>query len=223
MNDKLLKQFTVAKYLGIFIDDKLSWAHHVQCLCKKNSQKTGIFYKSRNYLSKKSLVSLNYSFIYPHLLYGILTWGSACKSIIKTLQVIQNKMLRIISNVTYKSAVTNNSSFYSLNILKIRDIYKLELATCMYKYHSQMLPNTFEKYFNSTATTHCYETRNAYKKNYVLPQIRTNQSKNSLQFAGVQVWNSIQPEWKNISFSCFKRKIKQMLITKFSPNNTNNC
>ena len=84
-----------------------------------------------------------------------------------------------------------------------------------------MLPNTFEKYFNSTATTHCYETRNAFKKNHFLPQIRTNQGKNSLQFADVQIWNSIQLEWKNLSFSCFKRKIKQMLITKYSPNNTN--
>ena len=54
--------------------------------------------------------------------------------------------------MTYKSAVTNNFLFHSLNIHKIRDIYKLELAKFMYKYHSQMLPNTSEKYFNSTAT-----------------------------------------------------------------------
>ena len=120
---------------------------------KKNSQKTGIFYKIRNYLSKKSLVSLYYSFVYPHLLYGILTWGSACKSIIKTLQVIGNKILRIISKVTHESAVKNDFLFHSLNILKIRDIYKLELAKFMYKYHSQMLPNTFEKCLNSIATT----------------------------------------------------------------------
>ena len=64
MNDKPLKQSTVAKYLGIFIDDKLSWAHHVQCLCEKISQKTEIFYKIRIYRSKKSLVSLYYSFIF---------------------------------------------------------------------------------------------------------------------------------------------------------------
>ena len=95
MNNKPPKQSTVAKYLGVFIDDKLSWAHHVQCLCKKISQKIRIFNKIRNYLSKKSLISLYYSFIYPHLLYGILTWGSACKSIIKRLQVIQNKIIKI--------------------------------------------------------------------------------------------------------------------------------
>ena len=159
-------------------------------------------------------------FIYPHLLYGILTWRSACKSIIKTLQVIQNKILRIISKVTYKSAVTI--------LYFIRGIFsKLEISIswnwpnlCISI--SQMLPNTFEKYFNSTATTHCYETRNTFKKKYFLPQIRTNKGKNSLQFDGVQIWNSIQPEWKNLSFSCFKREIKRILITKYSPNDTNN-
>ena len=112
-------------------------------------------------------------FYLPAFISDILTWGSACESITKTLQVIQNKIFRIISKVTYKSAVTNNSLFHSQNILKIRDIYNLELAKLMYKYHIQMLPITFEKYFNSTAATHCYETRNAFKKNYFLPQIRT--------------------------------------------------
>ena len=107
-----------------------------------------------------------------------------------------NKILRIISKVTYKSAVTN---IPSLSILKIRDIFKLELAEFMYKYHSQTLSNTFEKYFNSSATTHSHETGNAFEKNYFLPQIctnkntyiRTNKGKNSLQFAGVQIWNSL--------------------------------
>ena len=56
-------------------------------------------------------------------------------------------------------------------------------------------------------------------KNYFLPQIRTNKGKNNLQFAGVQIWNCIQPEWKNLSFSCFKREIKQMLSSKYSQHN----
>ena len=59
MNDKPLTQSTVAKCLGIFIDDKLSWANHVQCLCKKTFPKDRNFLQNSEvlYLSKNSLVS----------------------------------------------------------------------------------------------------------------------------------------------------------------------
>ena len=69
---KCVLQSTVAKYLGIFFDDKLSWAHHVLCFYAKRFPKRQVFSTKFGitFKSKKLPVSLYYSFIYPHLLYG---------------------------------------------------------------------------------------------------------------------------------------------------------
>ena len=44
-----------------------------------------------------------------HILYGILVWGSTNHSILQPLQVLENKVLRIICNVSKNEHVKNNS------------------------------------------------------------------------------------------------------------------
>ena len=73
-HDEQLKQKEYAKYLGIFIDNKLSW--------KKNMSKLLIL-KQRNShnmqnaicLQEKQLRNMYNAFIKPCLEYGSLTWG----------------------------------------------------------------------------------------------------------------------------------------------------
>ena len=43
--DKEIKRVYSTKFLGVFIDDKLSWNHHVDYLCKTISKNIGILYK----------------------------------------------------------------------------------------------------------------------------------------------------------------------------------
>jgi len=39
------------KYLGVLIDDSISWKHHVAYICSRIARNTGIFYKLRHYMS----------------------------------------------------------------------------------------------------------------------------------------------------------------------------
>ena len=40
------------KFLGVFIDENLSWKQHIEILSSKISKSIGILYKSRDVLSK---------------------------------------------------------------------------------------------------------------------------------------------------------------------------
>ena len=42
---------SITKFLGIFIDENLTWKYHIEHLCNKVSKRIGIMYKSRNILS----------------------------------------------------------------------------------------------------------------------------------------------------------------------------
>ena len=51
------------KYLGVIIDHKLNWCEHITHVKNKVSKGIGILYKARQFLDKKSLHNLYYSFI----------------------------------------------------------------------------------------------------------------------------------------------------------------
>ena len=51
IGNNLLTRVKHIKFLGINIDDRLTWKPHLNQLCNKISQMTGIFYKNRNNLT----------------------------------------------------------------------------------------------------------------------------------------------------------------------------
>ena len=84
------------KYLGVMIDESLSWKHHISFVCSRISRNTGIISKLRYYLSIKQLRQIYYNLIYPYISYGILAWGSVYKTHIRKIQVKQNHIVRLI-------------------------------------------------------------------------------------------------------------------------------
>ena len=89
----------------------------------------------------KELIKIYYAFFYPHISYGILGWGSVNKTILKTIQILQNKALRIINKVSWNDYVANNTLFVQHHLLKIKD--NLELAKFMYMSSQKTLPEVF--------------------------------------------------------------------------------
>ena len=74
------------KYLGILIDNKLSWNCHIKHVNLKISKGIGIVTKLRRYLSKGVLKTLFYTFVQPHIDYELLVWGSATPSNLKPIK-----------------------------------------------------------------------------------------------------------------------------------------
>ena len=52
------------KYLGVIIDDTISWVHHITHVNNKISKGIGIMSKASKYLKRKSPLALYYSYIY---------------------------------------------------------------------------------------------------------------------------------------------------------------
>ena len=63
------------KFLGIQIDNKLSWNDHVNYISKKVSRNVGVL-NILNFLPKDILLSLYYTLIYPFIIYCIVIWAA---------------------------------------------------------------------------------------------------------------------------------------------------
>ena len=120
-------------------------------------------------------------YIYSHLTYTIIVWGSMLTdSKIKKLYKLQNECVRYIANAN-KSTYTD-PLFKTFEILKMEDIIQLELLKFGYgidhKIHPQPVLDLFKKMKKTTGfKTHQYNIRQKSMPN-ILPHISTpyNQS-----------------------------------------------
>ena len=74
--------------------------------------------------------------------YGLLVWGIECHR----LEKVQKKVLRLITNSKY--IAHTNPLFCQLNLLKIKDIFKLRLLKFYYKLTCDLLPSYFNTYLD---------------------------------------------------------------------------
>ena len=84
------------KYLGVMIDDCVSWKYHISYICSQISRNISIMSKLRHYLSIKQLKQINYNLIYPYVAYASLAWGSTYISSLQKVQVKQNHVDRLL-------------------------------------------------------------------------------------------------------------------------------
>ena len=69
LDTTILSQVTFTKFLGVILDAKLKWTHHISYIKNKISRGMGIILKARKVLKKKVLVQLYHSFVTLYLIY----------------------------------------------------------------------------------------------------------------------------------------------------------
>ena len=82
------------KYLGVLLDDSLTFKNHIAKLCDKLKQYTGVFYLLRHNLPKHCLRTLYFTFIFNNLYYCAEVYGNTTASYLQPLQIAQNKALK---------------------------------------------------------------------------------------------------------------------------------
>ena len=200
------------KFLGIIIDRKLSWIPQIEAVCSKLSRNIGLIYKVRNLLTEKTLKILYYSFIYPFLYYGIVFWGGSAKIHFNRVFKLQKRAVRVITGRGYLDHTA--PLFKSHFLLKLSDIYSLEIGKFMYV--DQHTRNIFNLTLRSSV--HNHNTRNINLLS--LPYISTSRSGKFLKFMGVKVWNSLPEDFKNsTTIAAFKIKYKTHLLNQYTIEN----
>ena len=63
----LLEQKKCIKYLGVMIDESLTWKYHIAFICSRISRNIGIISKLRHYLSIQQLKQLYFNLFFPSL------------------------------------------------------------------------------------------------------------------------------------------------------------
>lgn len=141
VNNTALIHATTVRYLGLHLDRRLTWAHHIS---KTRSRMKTRFYQLKRLLDRRSKLRMTHkltlykTIIRPIWTYGVQLWGSAKPSHTKRIQAIQNKILRTITQCPFY--VTNNTLHNDLHIQFVNDIARTSYTTLKTKFHNHTNP-----------------------------------------------------------------------------------
>ena len=94
INQNLVGITDNVKYLGVHLDDKLSWKTHINNFCSKLSKVSGIIFKPKHFVPLSTFRLVYYAMFHSHIQYSLLNWGRAAKSHLDKHSTLQNKILR---------------------------------------------------------------------------------------------------------------------------------
>ena len=80
------------KYLGLFIDQYLTWNQHIEYIHDKTSKNLGAFHKTRTCLNIMTAIHLYKSLILLHFDYGDTIFSIATEHVLNKLQKVQNSL-----------------------------------------------------------------------------------------------------------------------------------
>ena len=181
------------KYLGLIVDEKLSWADHIDGVCLKLSQAAGVLFKVRNRLSQECLMLIYHALVGQKLRYGLICWATAHQFLLNKVNVAHNKVIRYL---TFSKPCSRAWPLYcKLNVLPLDILKDLDWGKLMYKYQNDMLPRAFSHYFKKP--NHLHATRYATGHNFEKTRINNAKEKSLIKHIGPKKWSEIPLNIKN--------------------------
>lgn len=198
------------KFLGVIIDQNISWTSHIDYICEKASKSIGILYKIKDYIPKRCLISIYNALILPFFSYGTIIWGFTFPTHVSRIHILQKRALRIICNEPYMSP--SMPLFKNCNTLTIFDIAYFQVAVFMFQYSKGTLLANFNSFF--IYRDHNYSIRCGDR---IYPYFcKLTSSQKFIKYLGPNIWNSVPDQVKSShTLSSFKYSLKMYLLSKY--------
>lgn len=127
-------------FLGLTINENLSWKAHSDKIAIKISKACGILNRLKHFLPQHIMRIIYCSLVQSNLNYSLLAWGYDYNRVVK----LQKKIIRIICCSTYNAHT--EPLFKGMRLLKVEDIFKINVLKFYYKLQHGKLPNYFKSY-----------------------------------------------------------------------------
>ena len=209
INKNNIKQVENFKYLGIILDNKLTWKPHIDYLKTKLYSVSGIMFRTRKYMPAHALRLIYNSLVDSYLRYGIASWGTSATYLIHGLQAAQNRVLKLL--LPYNTAVSD-SHYKHLKILNVENLFKMNVGKFMHSLYHGYNPPAFDSLIQ--ICSHSYSTRHAQNAHFALSYPRTETGKKGMGFIGVKCWTDIPANLKILANpKSFNKAFKDFLLT----------
>ena len=207
INNELLQIVPTYKYLGMNLDQTLSFKYHLECLISNISFKLYMFSKIRRYLNEKCAITIYKTMLMPFFDYCDVIYMYSGVNELKKLDRHHIRGMKISLNEGY--LFDENELYSKCNLAELSIRRQVHLRNYMFKIKRN--ENNLNTNDDVTVNTRLYDGP-------VFNVIHPNSEpiKRSVMYAGALEWNNLEADVRNIKeFVQFKRIQKSWMLKSF--------
>lgn len=202
-----IHRVTNCRYLGIEFDENLTFKTHIEKLISKLSAAVNIIRKLKWHLPTSILKSIYYAYFHSHLCYIPFIWGFCAESLIKPIQVLQNRALKHVFHLPILYHTVDLYSGPAKGILPIKGLIT-QMTLCFIKKVIANLTRSNIKFDIITG-----KTRQNGQISRIGKPPSTSYGKRDIMNVAPIIFNKLPKELIQSRFGSFKIKLKQILET----------
>ena len=185
LNNIKIKRENSVKFLGVIIDENLTWKNHIEVVENKISKKIGVFYRASHLLNFKNLLKIYFSFIHIYISYANIAWASTFKTKLQGILKKQKHAARIAFHANrFDHSRPLLKEMKALNVYQINLIQTLKfMHKLKYGINSRIFLPKFRE------VDHQYPTRFSQNNfNYKRSVCKTTSF--AITLRGLTIWNN---------------------------------
>lgn len=195
------------KYLGIFLDSKLTFTDHINKINSKIRFLITQFRRIGPFLTPQVRILLYNSYVKSHLTYLSPFWGLGSRTDIDRLQRTQNRVVKYLYNINFWTAT--DQVYKQTNLLKITEIVLHESLKLIYRIINGQICTDIV--LTTNAELHSHQTRQRY--NTHITTNANNLARRRLTHQAIIWYNALPQEVKqSVNISAFKRQTRQYIV-----------
>ena len=209
MSGSSLSVVNSMKFLGLTLDDKLTFGIHSKNLVSRLSRSIGAIRKLSYFAPTSVLISVYYSLFYSHLTYGIIVWGNSSATLTSKLSALQRRVIKLFDSSSSYSDIMNRYKLMSYPY-----VYRYFCVSKLYDIFSGY-NNYFESRIDDVQINHSHNTRIASNSHITNIFCRTSRSQKNFLYNAIQYWNELPPELRSsCSLNQFKKGVKKYYLAE---------
>lgn len=207
-NGCVLERVREYKYLGVILDDRMTFNAHAEFITGKIAKKLNYLSRIKNDFSLATRATIYNTIILPHFNYCATIMGMFTGEQVSKLQKLQNRAMRILLNANRYENL--NRMRVKLDWLSVNEYIKFNMLIFIFRLDKGLLP----KYFN------CYNVRRLDKHKYnirskdclCINMCKKSKTSAGVFYRGVQLYNGLPKRLKNVNgINEFKKLAKQYI------------
>ena len=182
-----IEQVRVFKFLGVLLNDTLTWNDHIGHICTKVSRSLNLLRRLSWFLPKSLLLLYFKSYVLPTFDYCDVVWSNCTNEDAKRLETLFNFGCRLVLHKPrFYSA---SSARQELHFTTLSARRKFHMCQTMYKCMNSLSPPYLTRLFRTPSTHH--NTRASSTKQLNLPMTNSTFGQKAFSFTGALVWRSL--------------------------------
>jgi hypothetical protein len=181
--DKLIKETTSIKFLGIQIDKHLNWKSHINQIIPKLSASCFAVKKLCHIPNLDALRMVYFAYFQSVIKYGIIFWGNSTD--VDRVFILQKRIIRSMAGVGSRSSCRG--------LFKILDILPVP---CQYIFSLMMFVVDNQDNFQTNSSIHGVDTRNKTQHHRPIANLLCFQK--GVSYADIKIFNSLPSSILNL-------------------------